>query len=173
VQYVSFSAAVLVALITLYSGFWRSGTYLLVRAGAGALYFLLPHTPALWGLNTLLWWTPSVALGAVVGGAVGALPALLCAGCTLLGALEGTAVLQALGLLYAWWFLLLLAREAQCKRGPDDLILLVAVVGGGISLLCGVLWGWHITLWCSLWLQAVIGAVLWCRPEFSDNVVED
>jgi len=169
--YVSFGAALIVALICLYSGFWRSGSYLLVRAGAAALSYMLPD--ALWGGQVVLWWVPSLALGAVVGGAVGALPALLFMGCTLLGALEGAGVLQALGLLYGWWFLLLLRREYTHKRGPDDLILLVAVVGGGISLLCGVLWGWSITLWCSLWLQAIIGAVLWTRPEFDQNVVED
>lgn len=168
--YVSLVATIVVAIYTLYSGYFMSGSYLLIRIGSTTIAYLLPAT--LWHAQVALWWVPAIALGCAVLGPLGAIPGLALMSITLWGALQGTSVLWALLCLY---IALTACHSYMLYRWPrsvDDTILLVCLGGGMMSLICGLIWNWDITAWCNLICQVAIGFVLRYRPELIEDSIE-
>lgn len=165
--YFSLVATTIVAIFTLYSGYFKSGAYLLARVGSIAIAYLIPSS--LWHAQVVLWWFSPMALGMAILGPLGAIGGIALAACTLMGWIYGTSALWALLCLYGALFGAHVWRLVHIQRTVDDTILLLCLVGGSAAILSGIWWGWDVTRFCNLVCQIMIGLVLRYRPELIES----
>ncbi len=160
----------MVALFSLYSKYFYAGSYLLVRAGIGILLLMVPLDA--WHLYTTLWWIPAIALGACVAGFLGAIPGMAM---MLLNLSDTVTIGSLLWSLLGLYLGLGIYHVRQIFLNGSDIdsnVLLLCLLGGTTSLVCGIHWGWGLVNWCNLLFQCGIGGILYYRPQLLDSVVQ-
>lgn len=175
---ISWTIATLVAIYTLYSGVYRSGSYLLMRAGCCIISILMPAS--IWHAQVLLWYMPSIILAAYTSFSLSlpkwqswtgiAIPAALAA-LALAGITVGYWHLAALYATYGWALGCLYSAREQL-RTTDHQILSVIVVGGLGSLVCGTLWGWDVLVFSNIFAHLAVWAIVRYRPQFVQVVTD-